>query len=90
MKLTKNQLRKLISEAFIGQQGAPPIKIRTDTSQGLNPYAIPTRKVSTTLTPESLDAILGRFISDYDSIKQLPQDICRAPAQLISAELRHS
>ena len=74
MKLTRKQLRKLIAEAFIGQQGAPPIKIRTDASGGLNPYAIPARKVSTTLAPESLDAILGRFISDYDAIKQLPQD----------------
>ena len=72
MKITNRKLRKLI-EAFIGQQGAPPIKIRTDVSQGLNPYAIPKRKVSTTLTPESLDAILDRFITDYDTIKQLPQ-----------------
>ena len=74
MKLTKKQLRTLISEAFVGQQGAPPIKIRTDTSGGSTyPYALPVRKVSPELTPESLDAILGRFISDYDAIKQLPQ-----------------
>lgn len=69
MKITRRQLQKIISEAFIGQQGAPPIKIRTVPVDSYD-----TRKVSTTLAPESLDIILDRFISDYDSIKQLPQD----------------
>jgi len=66
MKISRKQLRRLIFEAYIGQKGADPIKIRTNRVDHR-------RAVSTTLTPESLDVILDRFITDYDAIKQLPQ-----------------